>query len=119
MFQGPRRWVALACVVTLTAVILLLLLRSEPRAASKPSGLYIRIDTNGVARILGVPLGDGPGRDITLQALRQAKVPVTVLVPSGGSATRAWDTNFGPTLNAIIKAGLVPTNKPSGPSPYE
>jgi hypothetical protein len=119
MVQCPRRWVRSACLVIAATGLLLLIFGAERRGASKSAGLNIRIDTNGLATVLGIPLGNSYGRDIALRTLGQTKVPVTVLVPSGGSSTRAWDTNFGATMNAIIKAGLIPTNKASGPSPYE
>jgi hypothetical protein len=118
MVQFPHRWVCWGCLI-LAAGLLLLIFGAVRSGASKPARLYIRIDTNGQATVLGIPLGNSYGREIALRTLGQTKVPVTVLVPSGGSPTRAWDTNFAPTMSAIIKAGLIPTNKPSGPSPYE
>ena len=89
------------------------------RSGSKRAAIEIRLNTNGIPTVLGFPLGNGSVRDITLRTLRWAKVRVRVLVPSGGSGAPGWDANSVQTLNAIIKAGLIPTNKPSGPSLYE
>jgi hypothetical protein len=119
MVQFTRRWVSWACLTILAVGFVALVVWRNGNGASKSGRLYIRIDTNGLATVLGIPLGSSSARDITLGTLGKAHVPITVLVPSGGSGTRAWDTNFGPTWNSIVKAGLIPTNKPSGASPYE
>ena len=71
MVQCPRRWVCSACLVIAAAGLLLLISGAERRGASKSARLYIRIDTNGQARVLGIPLGSGSGRDITLRTLGQ------------------------------------------------
>jgi hypothetical protein len=100
-------------------VFVLLAIMTWSRSASKRVAVDIRVNTNGIATILGIPLGSGSVRDLTLRVLSGAHVPVRVIVPSGGSAAPGWDTNAVQTMSAIIKAGLVPTNKPAGPSPYE
>jgi hypothetical protein len=99
--------------------LVILIVNVESRSASKRLAVDIRLNTNGIPTVLGIPLKNGAVRDITFRTLSQAKVPVRVLVPSGGSSAPGWDTNSVQALNAITKAGLIPTNKPSGPSPYE
>ncbi len=101
------------------AALLLAILSLERRSAAKRVAVDIWLNTNGIPTVLGVPLGSGAVRDLALRTLGRAKVPVRVLVPSGGSGAPGWDTNFVQAMNAIIKAGLIPTNQPSGPSPYE
>ena len=102
-----------------TAALVFLIVNAASRRASKRVAVDIRLNTNGISTVLGIPLGNGSIRDIALRTLSRAKVPVRVLVPSGGSGAPGWDTNSVQTMNAIIKAGLIPTNKPSGPSLYE
>jgi hypothetical protein len=101
------------------AALGVLIVNAVSCSASKTTAVDIVLNTNGIPTVLGVPLGNGQVRDITLRTFSRAKVPVRVLVPSGGSGAPGWDTNAGKALNAIIKAGLIPTNKPTGPSPYE
>ena len=101
------------------AALVFLIVNAWSRRASKPVAFDVRLNTNGIPTVLGIPLGNGSVRDITLRTLSRAKVPVRVVVPSGGSGAPGWDTNSVQTINAIIKAGLIPTNKPSAPSPYE
>ena len=79
----------------------------------------IPLNTNGIPTVLGIPLGNGAVRDIALRTFKGANVRVSVLIPSGGSGAPGFDTNSIQTLQAVIKAGLIPTNPPSGPSPYE
>lgn len=110
-----RAWL----VIFAAAVLLLSVIYLKNRNTLRGVAVDIHLNTNGTATVLGVPLGNGPIRDITLRTLNQAKVPVRVIVPSGGSAAPGWDTNSIQTINAIMKAGLIPTNKASGPSPYE
>jgi hypothetical protein len=111
------RWVWLIILAALVLVVVAIL--DWTRTGSKSVALDIRLNTNGVATVLGIPLGSGSVRDLTLRTLSKAHVPVRVLVHSGYSAAPGWDTNVIQTLSAINKAGLIPTNKPSGPSPYE
>ena len=101
------------------AAFLLAIVALESRSGAKRVAVDIWLNTNGIPTILGVPLGIGAVRDLTLRTLGGAKVPVRVLVPSGGSGAPGWDTNAVQAMNAIIKAGLIPTNQPSGRSPYE
>ena len=101
------------------AALIVLIVNAGGRRASKRVVVDIRINTNGIPTVLGIPLGNGSVRDITLRALSCAKVRVRVLVPSGFSGLPGGDTKSVQAINAIIKAGLIPTNKPSGPSPYE
>ena len=110
-----RTWL----LIFAAAALVFLMVNLGRRKASKRVAIDIWVNTNGIPAILGIPLGNGSVRDITLRTLSGAKVPVRVLVPSGGSSAPGWDTNSVQTLNAIIKAGLIATNKPSGPSPYE
>src|SRR5437879_11113443 len=91
------------------AVLVFLIVNVDRRSASKRVAVDIRLNTNGIPTVLGIPLGNASVRDITLRTLGRAKVPVRVLVPSGGSGAPGWDTNSVQTLNAIIKAGLIPT----------
>ena len=110
-----RTWL----LIFAAAALVFLIVNARSRGASKPVSVDIRLNTNGIPTVVGIPLGNGSVRDFTLRTLSQTKVPVRVLVPSGGSSAPGWDSNSVQTLNAIIKAGLIPTNKPSGPSPYE
>jgi len=110
-----RAWLLILAAL----VFVLLAIMTWSRSTSKRVAVDIRLNTNGIATILGIPLGSGSVRDLTLRVLSSVKVPVRVLVPSGGSGAPGWDTNAVQTLSAITKAGLIPTNKPSGPSPYE
>jgi hypothetical protein len=110
-----RAWL----LIFTAAALVFLIINAGSRKASKRVAVDICLNTNGIPTVLGMPLGNASVRDITLRTLSRAKVPVRVLVPSGGSGAPGWDTNAVQALNAIIKAGLIPTNKPSGPSPYE
>lgn|SRR5690349_1448612 len=110
-----REWLLIFVAVGLFFLIVDLGVRN----VSKRAAIDIYLDTNGMPTIFKIPLGNGSVRDVTLRTLSRAKVAVRVVVPSGGSAASGWDTNSVQTLNAIIKAGLIPTNKPSGPSRYE
>ncbi|MGH7971659.1 MAG: hypothetical protein ACREIC_23335, partial [Limisphaerales bacterium] len=89
------------------------------RSASKGLSVNIYLNSNGIPTLLGIPLGTGSVLDFLLRTLHRTKVPVHVLTPSGGSGLTGFDTNWIRTMNAVIKAGLIPTNGPSGPSPYE
>jgi hypothetical protein len=101
------------------AAFVLLIVKTPGRGASKPMVVDIVFNTNGIPTVLGVPLRNAGVRDIVLRTLSRAKVPVRVLQPSGVGGAPGWDTNAVQAFNAIMKAGLIPTNKPSGPSPYE
>ena len=108
----------LLILASATAIVLFgMLVRSH--RASNGVAVDIRLDTNGIATVVGISLGRGPARDVALQALSKGRVPVRVLVPSGGSRAPGWDTNAIQSISAIVKAGLVPTNGPVGSSPYE
>lgn len=133
-------WQAWLLIVAAAAVAFLIV-NAENRSVSKRLAVVIRLNTNGIPTVLGIPLGNGFVRDVTLRALSRSKVPVTVLVPSGivldyispsaskvavsfvvpsgGSSAPGFNTNFLQTMNAVINAGLLSTNKPSRPSPYE
>jgi len=112
----PRRaWLLIFAPI----VIVLLAVLTWSCSASKSIAVDIRLNTNGIATVFGVSLGSGSVRDLTLRALSRGHVPVRVLVPSGGSGAPGWDTNAAQSMGAIIRAGLVPTNKPSGPRPHE
>ena len=113
------RFLRAGLLIFAAAALLFLVVRLGSRNASGRLRVDIQLNTNGTATVLGLPLGNGPARDLTLRTLSRANVPVRVLVPSGGSLAPGWDTNSVQTINAIVKAGLIPTNKPSGPSPYE
>jgi hypothetical protein len=122
MIRYSRRAVCWrACLVIAAAALLLLIVYAKRGSVFRSASVDIYINTNGLPTILGISLGRGAVRDITLRILRWAKVPVRVLVPSGNKP--AWhassDTNYPQTMDAIDKAGLIPTNRPSGPSPYE
>ena len=96
-----------------------LIVNLQGHNASKGIKIDVWLNTNGIPTVLGIPLGNGAARDVALRTLNRAKVPVRVLVPSRGSSAPGWDTNSMQALTALVKAGLIPTNKPSGPSPYE
>jgi len=111
------------CLLIAAGALLFLIVGAMPGSASRPVDIYI--NTNGLATIRGISLGKGAVRTIALRTLRWAKMPVRVLTPSqyappgykpGGPID---ETNLIQTLDAIIKSGLIATNKPSGPSPYE
>ena len=122
MNKYSRRAVCwLACLLIAVAAFLFLTVYVKRGSVFRRARVDIYINTNGLPTILGISLGRGAVRDITLRTLRWAKVPVRVLIPSGDKP--AWhassDTNFPQTMDAIYKNGLIPTNRPSGPSPYE
>ena len=110
-----RAWL----LVFAAAALVFLIVNAQSRSPSKRAAVDIWVNTNGIATVLGIPLGNGSVRDITLRTMSRAKVPVRVLVPSGGSDAPGWDSNAVQTMKAILKAGLIPTNQPSGPGPYE
>jgi hypothetical protein len=87
----------------------LLAVNAGRRGASKRVAVYIRLDTNGKPTVLGIPLGNGSVRNITLRTLIRLKVPVRVFVPSGSCGAPGWDTNLVQTMSAVVKAGLIPT----------
>ena len=107
------------------AALLFLLLAVKHGGGSTRALVNIYINTNGMPTILGISLGRGAVRDVTFRALRWAHVPVRVMVPSPstppGYRSAGWvnDTNFSQTITAVIRSGLVLSNIPSGPSPYE
>jgi hypothetical protein len=106
-------------LISAAAALVLLIVNAASRCSSKGMAVDIVINTNGIPTVLGVPLGNGAVRDIALRTFGRAKVHVSVLTPSGGSGAPGFDTNWIQAMQAVIKAGLVPTNGPSGPSPYE
>ena len=108
-----RKWT----LILVVAAFLVAILSRHSDSGSSVVGVEVWVNTNGIATILGIPLGQGPVRDITLRTLSRAKVPVRVCV--AGTSGVGWETNFGLTMSAITKAGLIPTNKPPGRSPYE
>lgn len=110
-----RAWLLIFAIAALLSVII----GVQSRNTAKGLAVDIRINTNGISTVLGIPLGNGPVRDIALWTLSRANVRVRVLVPSGGSAAPGWETNSFQSINAITKAGLIPTNKPPAPNPYE
>lgn len=110
----PRRtWLLVFAAIVVVVVL------TWSRRVPKSIAIDICLNTNGIATVFGVPLGNGSVRDLTLLSLSRGHVPVRVIVPSGGSATPGWDTNAPLTMGAIIRAGFIPTKKRSGPSPYE
>ena len=120
--KGPHRpfpWPVWLLVFAAAAASAFLIEKAVSHGTSKGMAVDIAFNKNGIPTVLGVPLGKGAVRNVVLQTFSRAKMPVRVLVPSGGGNTPGWDRNFGQSLNAIIKAGLISTNKPSGPSPYE
>ena len=122
MIKYSRRAVCWrACLIIAVAALLLLIVYAKRGSILRRASVDIYINTNGLPTIQGISLGRGAVRDITLRTLRWAKVPVRVLVPSGDKPEwhASSDTNFPQTMDAITKAGLIPTNRPSGPSPYE
>ena len=122
MIKYSRRAVCWrACLIIAVAALLLLIVYAKRGSIFRRASVDIYINTNGLPTIQGISLGRGAVRDITLRTLRWAKVPVRVLVPSGDKPEwhASSDTNFPQTMDAITKAGLIPTNRPSGPSPYE
>jgi len=106
-------------LILVVAALVLSVFALGRRPGSKRVAVDIRLNKNGIPTILGIPLGNGAVRDVTLHTLGEAKVPVRFMYPSGGSVAPGWDTNSVEALHAIIKAGLIPTNPPAGPSPYE
>ena len=108
-----RKWL----LVVVAAALLVAILSRDRDSGSSVVAVDVWVNTNGIATILGVPLGQGPVRDITLRTLSRAKVPVRVCI--AGTSGVGWDTNYGQTISAITRAGLIPTNKPPVPSPYE
>src|SRR5438270_7752993 len=82
-----RAWL----IIFAAAVLIFLMAHVGSRSGSKRAAIEIRLNTNGIPTVLGLPLGNGSVRDITLRTLRWAKVRVRVLVPSGGSGAPGWD----------------------------
>lgn len=101
------------------AAFVCLIICGQSRSGSKGVSVNIYVSSNGIPALMGIPLGTGSVLGFVLRTLHRTKVPVHVLTPSGGGGQPGFDTNWIRTIDAVVKAGLVPTNGPSGPSPYE
>jgi len=108
-----------ASLLIAAAAFAFITLHPKRLASSKPLVLDILIGTNGTPTLLGIPLEAGRLQDKTLRALKSGQVPVRILNSPGPNGDVGSVSNFLQTINGLAKAGLIPTNGPSGPSPYE
>lgn len=95
------------------AIIILLvgIFASKRVASGEPviRRLTITVDTNGYARIFGVPLQNKHLRNGTFCALGKTGLKAEVQLPNRIPTPGSW-SNLLETLQAISSANLLPTN---------
>ena len=99
--------------VTLIGVALLVVI-----ATWKPKGsgrITVTTDTNGTARLQGIPLPTTNIRDAAFKAAGAAGIKASLTVTTPTNA--AQESNLVETLQSMSRAGLFTTNQ--RPSPYE
>jgi hypothetical protein len=109
-----RKFFAFVVVIAGAAFLFLFVATRRP-GISRGAAVEIRINTKGLPTILGITLGTGPVRDITLGALNWANVPVRVIIPSTPIGP-ASETDAFRTINAISASGA---DKIRPSNPYE
>ena len=104
-------WVGATIIVVVAAIVALIL--SKPTA---PRRITLRVDTNGVTRLGGVPLLSTNIRDGTFAAMGALGLKASLTVPPLTNGDPRV-SNVLETLQSMSKAGLFSTNQP--PNPYE
>ena len=104
-------WLGLG-VVTIGVLVALL-----PSAKTLPrKRITVSVDTNGTARLGGVPLPTTTIRDAAFSALGSVGVKAQLTVPATFT-NKTQENNVVETLKSMTRAGLFTTNQP--PNPYE
>lgn len=104
-------WIGLALITVAVAIVLITSWMSSP-----PKRLTVSVDTNGTARLGGVPLPGTNIRAAAFSALVAVGVKAQLTVPATFT-NKAQESNTFETLKSMTRAGLFTTNQP--PNPYE
>jgi hypothetical protein len=83
----------------------------------RPKLITISMDTNGTARIGGVPLANTNIRDAAFAAMGVVGLKAGLAVPAAAFTNKTQESNMLETLQSMTRAGLFSTNQP--PNPYE
>ena len=113
-----RRWLLIGIAVVALAVPVIWFATMKTTVSAAPNRVVFSADTNGTARLLGVSLANTNVRDGVFKAVGAVGMKAAIAVPAGLSPTNQTQvSSFIPTLEAMGRAGLFPTN--SKPNPYE
>ena len=104
-------WLGLAIIAMVALIVLLM-----PSRTTIPGRVTVTMDTNGIARLGGVPLLTTNIRDGTFSAMGALGIKAGLAVPPT-LTNRAQESNVIETLKIMTRAGLFTTNQP--PNPYE
>ena len=109
------RWhLAIIIVVVAVGVFSVVLTSSKPAG---PKLITVSMDTNGTARIGGVPLANTNIRDAAFLAMGAVGVKAGFAPPASAMTNMTHASNMLETLQSMTRAGLFSTNQP--PNPYE
>jgi hypothetical protein len=97
------------------ALIILAVFTLPAKKATPHRLLKVTVDTNGVARLNGIPLASTNVRDAAFQAIGSAGLKASYA--EVGYTNEIQRSNALETLNSMTRAGLFSTNRP--PNPYE
>src|SRR5215468_8101752 len=107
-------------LLTLGALLLIALavaILVAPRKKAAPHRLLnVTVDTNGIARLNGIPLASTNVRDAVFQSIGSTGLKATY-AEVGVYTNEIQRSNALETLKSMTRAGLFSTNRP--PNPYE
>jgi hypothetical protein len=106
-------WLCVAVIGFAALMVFFLLSKSTTPTTRR---VTITMDTNGTARLGGVPLLTTNIRDGTFATMGALGVKAGLLVPTT-STNKTQESNLLETLKSMSRAGLFSTNQP--PNPYE
>lgn len=110
-----RFWwlLSLTLVVFVGAMVVTVLMRKPV----SPTRLTIKVDTNGNAKLYGVPLLTTNIRDKTFSAMSAMGFKGALAIPPATSTNEELRNNVQDTLKSMSRAGLFgPTNSAPAPS---
>ncbi len=106
--------------LTLGAVLIIALavaiLRAPGKKATPHRLLNVTVDTNGIARLNGIPLASPNVRDAAFQTIGSAGLKASY-AEVGVYTNEIQRSNALEILKSMTRAGLFSTNRP--PNPYE
>ncbi len=111
------RVVAVVGVGVVLFIFLVVLLLPKSNAPTRRL-LNVSVDTNGVARLGGVPLPGTNIRNAVVNGLGDLGLKAG-FVEAGVYTNETQMSNSLETLNSMRRAGLIPVSADSAPSPFE